>query len=103
MPPRFESELDRVTLMNLTLYTFEQDPTDGFKKLNFLLMNPPFPTETFGNLLLMYCKFGYNDRAADVLAEHSDYTYRFINEEEFDYLDAIIFKYASVEETFKKF
>lgn len=33
------------------------DPTNGFFKLNFLLNNPPAPPETFGNLLLLYCKF----------------------------------------------
>lgn len=56
MPPRSEEELDPVTLHNTALFSMEDDPTAGFRKLNFLLQNPPFPPETFGNLLLLYCK-----------------------------------------------
>lgn len=48
----------------------EDDPTTGFRKLNFLLSNPPFPPETFGNLLLLHCKYGYHELAADILAEN---------------------------------
>jgi tetratricopeptide repeat protein 30 len=35
----------------------EDKPSDGFKKMNYLLQNPPFPPETFPNLLLLYCKY----------------------------------------------
>jgi len=31
--------------------------------LNWLLVNPPFPPETFGNLLLLYAKHGCYDLA----------------------------------------
>lgn len=48
----------------------EDDATAGFRKLNFLLSNPPFPPETFGNLLLLHCKYGYHELAADILAEN---------------------------------
>lgn len=51
----------------------EEDPTAGFRKLNFLLSNPPFPPETFGNLLLLHCKYGYHELAADILAENRYY------------------------------
>lgn len=57
MPPRNEEELDPVTLHNQALMNIEQEPTEGFKKLNFLLSNPPFPPETFPNLILLYCKY----------------------------------------------
>ena len=87
----------------------DEDPSTGFRKLNFLLSNPPFPPETFGNLflcflficplffsffsspfvfsssfplastvpkftgnlLLLHCKFGFHDLAADILAENA--------------------------------
>lgn len=58
MPPRSEDELDAVSLHNTALLNMDEDPTNGFKKLNFLLSNPPFPPETFANLLLLYCKVG---------------------------------------------
>lgn len=48
----------------------DEDPTAGFRKLNFLLSNPPFPPETFGNLLLLHCKYEYHELAADILAEN---------------------------------
>ncbi len=43
MPPRSEEELDPVTLMNQALMNIDDDPNGGFKKLNYLLSNPPFP------------------------------------------------------------
>ena len=74
MPPRGEDELDPVTLHNQGLMNMDEDPTGGFRKLNFLLQNPPFPAETFGNLLLLYVKHQYYDLAADVLAvNNTDY------------------------------
>ena len=83
MPPRSEEELDSVTLLNQALMNIDEDPNGSFKKLNFLLKNPPFLPETFSNLLLLYCKFGYYDLAADVLAENSDSTYKMPNKEDF--------------------
>ena len=44
---RSEEELDPITLHNQALIHMEEDPTTGFRKLNFLLQNPPFPPETF--------------------------------------------------------
>ena len=53
MPPRNEEDLDAVTLHNQALLHMDSEPTDGFKKLNFLLSQPPFPTETFGTVSLL--------------------------------------------------
>ena len=76
MPPRSEDELDAVTLHNAALMNMESKPTEGFEKLQFLLQQNPFPPETFGNLLLLYCKYEYYDLAADVLAENAHLTYK---------------------------
>jgi len=103
MPPRLEEELDPVTLQNMALMHMEEDPTAGFRKLNFLLANPPFPPETFGNLLLLYCKYGYYDLAADILAENSHLTYKFLTPELFEYLDATIMVTTSPEEAYRKY
>ena len=53
----------------------DTDPTGGFRKLNFLLSQPPFPRETFPNLLRLYCKpqHPFHDLAADVMAENPEY------------------------------
>lgn len=53
MPPRAEEEFDPVSLHNVALIKMDDDTTTGFKKLNFLLNNPPFPPETFANLLIL--------------------------------------------------
>ena len=103
MPPRGEDELDPVTLMNQALMNMEENPQDGFKKLDHLLRNPPFPPETFPNVLLLYCKYQYFDVAADVLAEHSDLTFKCISAEDFDYIDALILSQVSPEEAYRKF
>jgi tetratricopeptide repeat protein 30 len=103
MPPRSEEELDPVTLHNQALINMEDDPTVGFRKLNFLLQNPPFPPETFANLLILYCKYNYFDLAADILAENTDLTFKCLSHEDFDYLDALILCQTSAEEAFQKF
>lgn len=78
MPPRSEEELDAVTLHNQALMNMETKPTEGFEKLQFLLQQNPFPPETFGNLLLLYCRYEYYDLAADVLAENAQLTYKYL-------------------------
>lgn len=50
-------ELDPVTLHNQALMNMEEQPTQGFEKLQFLLQQNPFPPVTFGNLLILYIKF----------------------------------------------
>ena len=67
MPPRSEEELDPVTLHNQALMNMENNPTEGFEKFQFLLQQNPFPPATFGNLLLLYCKYQYYDLAAGKL------------------------------------
>lgn len=103
MPPRNEEELDPVTLHNHALMNFEDDTAASFKKLNFLLSNPPFPPETFPNLLLLYCKNSLFDLAADVLAENADLTYRCMSQEDFEFLETLILQETSKEEAFQKF
>jgi tetratricopeptide repeat protein 30 len=78
MPPRSEEELDHVTLHNQALINMDSHPSEGFQKLQFLMQQPTFPPETFGNLLLLYAKFEYFDLAADVLAENAHLTYKFL-------------------------
>lgn len=56
----------------------ETKPTEGFEKMQFLLGQNPFPPETFGNLLLLYCKYEYYHLAADVLAENAHLTYKYL-------------------------
>lgn len=103
MPPRSEEELDPVTLHNQALMNMDSDPTVGFRKFNFLLQNPPFPVETFANLLILYCKYNYFDLAADVLAENAQLTYKCLSNEDFEYLDALIMCQTSPEEAYRKF
>ena len=66
LPPLFNPS----ALMNT-----EDDPTAGFEKFQFLLQQNPCPPETFGNLLLLYCKYKHFSLAADVLAENVHLTY----------------------------
>lgn len=103
MPPRDESELDAVTLHNQALMEMEEKPTEGFRKLNFLLHQHPSPPETFVNLILLYCKHSYFDLAADVLAENSDLTYRNMNTQDYEFLDALILGQSSPEEAYQRF
>uniref|UniRef100_A0AAY5L4L8 Tetratricopeptide repeat protein 30 n=1 Tax=Esox lucius TaxID=8010 RepID=A0AAY5L4L8_ESOLU len=90
MPPRAEEELDPVTLHNQALMNMEKKPSEGFEKLAFLLQQIPFPPVTFGNLLLLYCKYEYFDLAADVMAENAHLTYKFLTPYLYEFLDAML-------------
>lgn len=103
MPPRSEEELDAVTLHNQALMSMETDPTEGFEKLQFLIQQNPFPPETFANLLLLYCKYEYYDLAADVMAENTHFTYKYLTQYLYDFLDALITQQTSPEEAYRKF
>eukprot|EP01034_Spumella_vulgaris_P021415 gene21415-27445_t len=103
MPPRSESELDPVTLHNQAIVFGDEDATGAFKKLSYLLANPPYPPETFGNLLLLHCKYQNYDIAAGLLAENSNLTYKYISSELYEYLDACIMVPTSIEEAYRKF
>eukprot|EP01137_Pigoraptor_chileana_P006775 Opistho-2@51462 len=103
MPPRSEEELDPVTLHNQALMNMEERATEGFQKMQFLLQQNPCPPETFGNLLLLYCKYQYYDLAADVLAENAHLTYKYLSQYLYDFLDATITQQTSPEEAFRKF
>ena len=81
----------------------DTDATGGFRKFNFLLQNPPFPPETFGNLLLLYTKYGYYDLAADILADNSHLTFKFLGQELYEYLEATIMVTTSPEEAYRKY
>ncbi|KAL2100615.1 hypothetical protein ACEWY4_002376 [Coilia grayii] len=102
MPPRSEEELDPVTLHNQALMNMGSKPTEGFEKLAFLLQQNPFPPVTFGNLLLLYCKFEYFDLAADVLAENAHLTYKFLTPYLYEFLDAMLTCQTAPEEAFRK-
>eukprot|EP00607_Mallomonas_marina_P006679 CAMPEP_0182438006 /NCGR_PEP_ID=MMETSP1167-20130531/85362_1 /TAXON_ID=2988 /ORGANISM="Mallomonas Sp, Strain CCMP3275" /LENGTH=649 /DNA_ID=CAMNT_0024631147 /DNA_START=218 /DNA_END=2168 /DNA_ORIENTATION=- len=103
MPPRLESELDAVTLHNQAIVHADTDPTAAFKKLTYLISTPPYPPETFGNLLLLHCKYGNYDTAAGLLAENSHLSLKFLSQDLYDYLDACIMVSTSPEEAYRKF
>eukprot|EP00927_Polykrikos_kofoidii_P049448 TRINITY_DN4349_c0_g2_i1.p1 TRINITY_DN4349_c0_g2~~TRINITY_DN4349_c0_g2_i1.p1 ORF type:complete len:673 (-),score=150.23 TRINITY_DN4349_c0_g2_i1:73-1854(-) len=103
MPPRDESELDAVTLHNQALTEMDDKPTEGFRKLNFLLHQHPSPPETFANLLLLYCKYNYYDLAADILAENADLTYKCMNPQDYEFLDVLILAQSSPEDAYRRF
>lgn len=103
MPPRLEEELDPVTLHNQALIHADEDPSGAFKKLSYLVSNPPYPPETFGNLLLLHIKYGNADLAAGLLAENSNLSVKFLSQDLYDYLDASIMVAESPEEAYRKF
>ena len=104
MPPRLEQELDPVTLHNQALIRFEENSSESFEKLAFLVQQQnSFPPESFANLLILYCKYEYYDLAADVMAENAHLTYKLLTPYMYDFLDALITQQTSPEEAYRKF
>ena len=66
MPQRREDDSDLVSLHNDVLMKLYSEVNFRLKKLNFILSNPPFPTETFRN----HCSHGLYDRADDILVDN---------------------------------
>lgn len=72
----------------------------------FVFLESTYPNclvETFGNLLLLYCKHDHFDFAADVLAENAHLTFNLLSQHMYDYLDATITRQTSVDEACRKF
>lgn len=92
MPPRTEEELDAVTLHNQALINFDLDPTESFEKLQFLLQRHEgaFPPETFANLLLLFSRYEYYELAADLMAENTQFTYKYLSQYVYEFLDGLI-------------
>jgi tetratricopeptide repeat protein 30 len=103
LPSRKEEELDPVSLHNNALLNVDQDANASFEKLTFLLSNPPFPPVTFKNILTLYCKYGYQDVAADILAENSELTFDLLSQDTYDFLDASIMQLGSPYEAMNRF
>lgn len=103
MPYRTESELDVITLHNQALIFIHQDPASSFKKLSFLLANPPYPNSTFLNLLHLYCHYKHYDLVAELLAANSNLVLKYLTQEEFDYFEACVLLTTSVDEAYLKF
>ena len=103
MPPRSEEELDAVTLHNMALISMDQNPADGFEKLQFLIGQETFQPETFANLLLLYCRYEYFELAADLMAENASFTYRYLSPYLYEFLDALITQQTSPEDAYQKF
>lgn len=53
--------------------------------------------------MLLYAKHEYFDLAADVLADNSDLAFKFINPQDFEYIDTLIFQNASADDTLRRF
>jgi len=68
MPPRWEEELDSVTLHNQALCSMDVSPSQAFHKLQFLMQRPGCPRQTLRNLLISYCRHGYYDLASGVVS-----------------------------------
>lgn len=97
MPPRETKDLDPCTLHNKALVSMADDPEEGFRTLNFLISNPPFPPEAFANLLFSYIKPPHSlyDFAADTMAQNPEYVQRYLLREQQMFLDASTMKESS--------
>jgi len=102
LPYRSEQDLDAVTLHNqAVIVDVGEDAT--FRKLQFLLSNPPFPPETFANILLLYLRHGYEDLASDLLADDTQMTYDLLSQELCQYVDAFLLATTSPDDALTAF
>ncbi|OAF66508.1 TPR repeat protein 30 [Intoshia linei] len=102
MPARAEHDLDAITLHNQSLLQMENNPQDGFKKLQFLIVQNSFPAEAFPNLLTLYIKYEQYELAADMIGENSHQLQKYLTPFLNEFLEAVISKQTSPEEAYKK-
>ena len=48
-------------------------------------------------------RYNYYDLAADILAENAELTYKYLEQDDYEFLDALILAQASPEEAYKRF
>lgn len=94
MPPRSETEIDPISLHNIAIMNMDEEPSSGFEKLQFLIQQNTFPSETFANLCLLYIKYSFFSLAADVLAENANLTYKYLTSVSFFYILMEKYKYV---------
>ncbi|MCO5574755.1 hypothetical protein L7F22_028545 [Adiantum nelumboides] len=94
----------QVTLHNQALFYMDLDPAAGFRKLNFLIQNPPFPPEAYRNLLLLYCKpsHRFTELASMLMADNEELTSKVLSQDLQDYLNAIIVGQTSIVESYQR-
>jgi tetratricopeptide repeat protein 30 len=102
MPPRREQDLDPLTLHNQALASFDEDFEGACRKLKFLLQNPPCPPQTFGNLLLLYCKFSLTHLAGNLWAEYLSLNSTSLSHELHYFLNAVILSRDAKDEALHK-
>ena len=100
MPEGREEKLDPISLQNYTMVNMDANAFDGFRKLKHLLSRPPFPPETYGNTLLLYCKYEYHNLAADIMTENSNLSYNSLSQDLYNYLDVSVMMSVNKEERF---
>lgn len=103
MPLRGDEDIDAISLHNQAMIHMENDTESGFSKLTYLISNPPYPSETLSNLLLLYCKYGYEGQAADMIAENSQLLQLNISTTLYDFLETFIVAKESTEEALRRF
>ena len=89
-------------------FEIEKDLDYSFKKLNFILKNPPCPPEALANLLILYCKYEQYDLAHDVLSENNELKMKYLTQvsvdfiqEEIDYISALSMMRTSKEAAYE--
>ena len=70
MPIGRDEDIDAVSLHNQAIIHIDDDTDHGLSKLIYLLNNPPLPSETFMNLIVLCCKYDLDNQAADLVIEN---------------------------------
>ena len=82
---------------------FDKEPQAALRKLNWLIVNPPFPPPTFQNLLLLYIENKCHTLAADVLADNAHLTFECLSQPMYDFIDAHLMTVSDPAEAFRRF
>jgi len=102
MPIRGDEDIDAISLHNQAIIHMDNDTENGFSKLTYLLNNPPYPSETFTNLLLLCCKHGFEEQAADMIAENAQLLQLNVPTTLHEFLETFIIAKASSDEALRR-
>ena len=100
---KYGIQKDSTTYHNEAIVGVNENCAESINKLNELLNSSNAPSETFQNLIHLYCKYRFFDFANDMLNSKPQLASKYIKPDECEYIKALIQEEKNPEEAIKQY